>query len=976
MDTVTSSNTSRDGSPPGGQDADLRSLLEALRAVRDGDFRPRFVPTTGGTLTEIGEVLAQILDRNQQLADELLRVSRQVMREGRLDERLAASPGQGGWTTSVESANALLDSITTPLMNTAKVLEAVADGDLAQRADLEIANRPLRGDLRRAGKAVNRMVDQLSLFTTEVTRVAGELGTEGRLGGRSRARGLTGGWARASEAVNDMAARLTAQVRDIALVTTAIAKGDLTRKVTAEATGEMLELKVTVNTMVDQLSAFAGEVTRVAREVGTEGVLGGQARVPGAEGVWKDLTDHVNLLAANLTTQVRAIAEVAGAVAHGDLTRAISVDVSGEVAELKDNVNLMVANLRETTRAKDWLETNLARIAGLMQGHRDLVEVASLILSELTPMVNAQYGAFFLDQQTKETTPRLRLIAGYGYQGDERLGAEIAHGQGLVGQAAVTKQRIIITEAPPEYIKISSGLGEASPSNIVVLPIVFEDHVLGVIELASFSRFSDVHLAFFDQFVHTIGAAINAIIANSRTESLLAESQRRAERLGERSEELRHHEAELRRSTAEMEEKAALLVARNREIEVRNAEIEQARRALEERAEQLALSSRYTSNFLANMSHELRTPLNSLLLPAKLMWANPDGNLTPEQVESARTIYGAGRDLLRLIDDILDLAKVEAGKTEIHQEELQVAKLVDYVNATFRHLAVEKGLDFEVIVADDVPVTLATDEPRLRQIIRNLLSNAIKFTSEGAVALVVHTANDIAFTREGLRAADQIVAFSVSDTGAGIGGDKLKMIFDSFQQADGTTSREYGGTGRGLSICRDIAELLGGEIRAESRPGMGSTFTLYLPDRPGPGLEEPGMVIAEDMAFVGKKVLIVDEDIRSVFALSTVLERSGLTVLYAGDGKRGIETLEQNDDVALVFMDVMMPEMDGYATTRAIRRMPRFADLPIVALTAKAMKGDQEESLAAGMSDYVTKPVEIEYLFSVMRRWLDAETDK
>jgi signal transduction histidine kinase/ActR/RegA family two-component response regulator len=886
MDIVTSSKPSRGGPPPGGQDADLRSLLETLRAVRDGDFRPRFVPTTGGTFTEIGEVLAQILDRHQHLADELRRVSRQVIEEGRLDERLVAGPGQGGWTTGVESANALLDAITAPLLNTANVLEAVvADGGLAQRADLEIGDRPLRGDLRRAGKAVNRMVDQLSVF--------------------------------------------------------------------------------------------AGELTRVAREVGTEGRLGGQAQVPGAGGVWKDLTDTVNLLAGNLTTQVRAIAEVAGAVTRGDLTRVISVEAGGEIAELKDNVNLMAANLRETTRAKDWLETNLARIAGLMQGHRDLVEVAGLILSELTPLVNAQYGAFFLDQETQETTPRLRLIAGYGYQGEERLGTEIAHGQGLVGQAAVAKRRIIITEAPPDYIKISSGLGEAAPANIVVLPIVFEDHVLGVIELASFSRFSDVHLAFFDQFVHTIGVAINTIIANARTESLLAESQRLAEQLQRR-------QVELRRSNAELADKAELLAAQNREIEVQNAEIERARRALEERAEQLALTSRYKSNFLASMSHELRTPLNSLLLLAKLMWANPDGNLTAEQMEFARTIYGAGRDLLQLIDDILDLSKIEAGKMEIHQEELQVAELVDYVNVTFRPLAMEKGLDFEVIVADDVPGTLTTDELRLQQIIRNLLSNAIKFTSEGAVALVVHTANDSAFTREGLRAADQIVAFSVTDTGAGIASDRLGAIFDPFQQADGTTSRTYGGTGLGLSICRDIAALLGGEIRAESRPGMGSTFTLYLPDWTGPardagagsGFEEPGLVIAEDLAFLGKKVLIVDDDIRNVFALSTVLERSGLTVLYAGDGKTGIETLAENDDVALVFMDVMMPEMDGYATTRAIRRMPRFADLPIVALTAKAMKGDQEKSLAAGMSDYVTKPAEIEQILSATRKWLAPASDK
>jgi signal transduction histidine kinase/HAMP domain-containing protein/ActR/RegA family two-component response regulator len=880
----------------------------------------------------------------------------------------------GVWKDLTDNVNFMANNLTYQVRSIAQVATSVAQGDLTKKIGVDA-----RGEIFQLKETINTMVDRLSAFAGEVTRVAREVGTEGELGGQAQVPGASGVWKDLTDNVNSMANNLTYQVRNIAQVTTAVANGDLSQKIDVDAQGEILRLKTTINTMVDTLSGFAGEVTRVAREVGSKGELGGQAQVPGVSGVWKDLTDNVNLLASNLTTQVRAIAEVASAVARGDLTRAISVDASGEVAELKDNVNLMVATLRETTRAKDWLETNLARIAGLMQGHRDLVEVASLILSELTPLVSAQYGAFFLDQDSPEGRARLRLIAGYGYRGEERLGAEIGYGQGLVGQAAVEKKRIIITEAPPEYIKISSGLGEASPANIVVLPIVFEDQVLGVIELASFSRFSDVHLAFFDQFVHTIGVAINTIIANARTEALLAESQRQ-----------------------------------NREIEVQNAEIEQARRALEERAEQLALSSRYKSNFLANMSHELRTPLNSLLLLARLMWANPDGNLTTEQVQFARTIYGAGRDLLQLIDDILDLSKIEAGKMEIHAEDIPVAKLVDYVNVTFRHLALDQGLDFEVTVADDVPATLSTDELRLQQIIRNLLSNAIKFTAEGAVRLDVHTAAGVGFARDELRAADRIVAFSVSDTGTGIAMEKLQVIFDAFQQADGTTSRKYGGTGLGLSICRDIAELLGGEIRAESQPGTGSTFTLYLPERAGaaesppspapgalggvrltapaagqpvqaqsvqaqsvqagPDLDGPGVVIAEDTAFVGKKVLIIDDDIRNVFALSTVLERSGLTVLYAGDGKKGIESLEENEDVSLVFMDVMMPEMDGYATTRAIRQMPQFEDLPIVALTAKAMKGDQEKSLVAGMSDYVTKPVEIEHLFSVLRNWLQRQS--
>ncbi|GAA2588536.1 HAMP domain-containing protein [Actinomadura fulvescens] len=1003
----------------------VRNIAQITKAVADGDLSKKITVDAQGEILELKDTLNTMVDQLSAFAGEVTRVAREVGTEGRLGGQAQVRGVSGVWKDLTDNVNSMANNLTNQVRNIAQVATSVAGGDLTKKITVDA-----RGEIFQLKTTLNTMVDTLSAFADEVTRVAREVGTEGELGGQARVRGASGVWKDLTDNVNAMANNLTYQVRNIAQVTTAVANGDLTKKIDVDAQGEILELKTTINTMVNQLSAFASEVTRVAREVGSRGELGGQAQVPGATGTWKDLTDNVNLLASNLTTQVRAIAEVASAVARGDMTRAITVEACGEVAELKDNVNLMVANLRETTRAKDWLESNLARIAGLMQGHRDLVEVASLILSELTPLVAAHYGAFFLAQREAGCEPTLRLIAGYGYRRHNRLNEELAFGQGLVGQAAVEKKRLIIVDTPPDYIKISSGLGESSPACVVVLPIVFEDEVLGVIELAAFSRFSDVHLAFFDQFVHTIGVAINTIIANARTEALLGESQRLTRELQERSGELQRQQAELRRSNAELEEKAALLAQQNHEIEVQNTEIEQARRALEERAEQLALSSRYKSNFLANMSHELRTPLNSLLLLAKLMWANPDGNLTPEQVQFARTIYGAGRDLLQLIDDILDLSKIEAGKMEIHPEEIPLAKLVDYVNVTFRHIAVEQGLEFEVLVDDDLPRVLATDEQRLQQIIRNLLSNAIKFTSEGGVRLEIKSARGVRFatgakgTAEGKGTTDatgtadtkgttdRVIAFVVTDTGVGIPPGKLEVIFDAFQQADGTTSRKYGGTGLGLSICREIAGLLGGEIRADSRPGVGSTFVLYLPERSpyprrrevavesgqagaidtigddamvalepavrahvGDDFAEPGVVVTEDAVFEGRKVLIIDDDIRNVFALSTVLERSGLKVLYAADGKKGIESLENNDDIALVFMDVMMPEMDGYATTRAIRAMPQFATLPIVALTAKAMKGDQEKSLVAGMSDYVTKPVEIEHLFGVMRKWLGARLE-
>ncbi|WP_155342089.1 ATP-binding protein, partial [Acrocarpospora corrugata] len=869
---------------------------------------------------------------------------------------------------------------------------------------------------------MNTMVDQLSAFADEVTRVAREVGTEGRLGGQARVPGVSGVWKDLTDNVNSMATNLTYQVRNIGEVTTAVANGDLTRKIDVDAQGEILVLKTTINTMVDQLSSFASEVTRVAREVGSEGQLGGQARVEGVEGTWKRLTESVNELAGNLTTQVRAIAEVTSAVARGDLTRSITVDAPGEIAQLKDNINTMVSTLVDTTNTnqdQDWLKSNLARISRLMQGHRDLIEVTRLIMSELTPLVSASHGACYL-----VVDGELTLISGYGIQPGSSPRQRFALGEGIVGQAALETQQIILENVPAEYITIETGLSKASPAQIVVLPILFEDQVLGVLEMASFNQFSEIHLDFLAQLVETIGVTINTIIANSRTEDLLKESQRLATELQERSDELQRQQEELRRSNAELEDKAALLAKQNRAIEIQNFQIEQARRTLEERAEQLAVSSRYKSEFLANMSHELRTPLNSLLVLAKLLTENAEGNLTPQQVEFARTIHGAGSALLQLINDILDLSKVEAGRMDIHPQQLSLPKLVDYMEATFAPLAQDKGLSFTVEVDSSVPNELRTDEQRMQQVLRNLLSNAVKFTPKGKVRLrVSHAPDTVQYVDETLRNSDRILAFAVVDTGIGIAPDKLEVIFEAFRQADGTTSRKYGGTGLGLSICREIARLLGGEIQVDSVPGEGSTFTLYLPlsyagplaardggaatitsyaaerrdrlmladhraesddvlpDIPLPtDLPEPRLMAEIDLApgrdwqgedpLTGAKILIVDDDIRNVFALTSVLERHGSVVVYGENGREGIEQLERNEDVALVLMDIMMPEMDGWATTSAIRRMPQFADLPIIALTAKVMRGDREKSIASGASDYVPKPVDVDRLLERLRGWL------
>ncbi|MEU6989491.1 HAMP domain-containing protein [Streptomyces sp. NPDC046465] len=962
----------------------VRNIALVSTAVAQGDLGKKITVEAKGEILELKSTINTMVDQLSAFADEVTRVAREVGTEGNLGGQAQVRGVSGVWKDLTDNVNFMASNLTSQVRNIAQVTTAVANGDLSKMITVTA-----RGEILELKDTVNTMVEQLRAFADEVTRVAREVGTDGRLGGRAQVLGVSGVWKDLTDNVNYMADNLTGQVRNIAQVATAVAQGDLSKKIDVDARGEILELKTTINTMVDTLSSFSSEVTRVAREVGSEGQLGGQARVEGVYGTWKRLTTNVNELALNLTTQVRAIAEVASAVAQGDMTRAITVETRGEVTDLKDNINLMVSNLRETTRAKDWLESNLARLAGLMQGHRDLMEVADLILRELTPLVNAQYGAFFLaDPDTAETpaptqvtAKGLAFIAGYGAAQGSVVDTGGMPAQGLVRQAALEKKRILVEEVPPDYIKIHSGLGDAAPATVVIIPILFEDKLLGVIELATFSRFSDVHLAFFDQFVNTIGVAINTIIANSRTESLLGESQRLAIQLQERSDELQRQQGELRRSNAELEEKAALL----------------------------ATSSQYKSEFLANMSHELRTPLNSLLILARLLSDNPDDHLSDQEVQFATTIHRSGSDLLQLINDILDLSKIEAGRMDVRPKKLPLIKVLDYVHATFRPLTLDRGLAFDVSVGEDVPREMFSDEQRLQQILRNLLSNAVKFTSAGSVELRVSRVRAASGDRL-LHDNDDLLCFAVSDTGIGIPAEQLPVIFEAFQQADGTTNRKYGGTGLGLSISREIAGLLGGRITAESRPGQGSTFSLYVPVvHPGHGAAaiayaathtqlpeqaeqatlRPHTTLEPDDSWPtptkleewkegragrilpGRRVLIVDDDIRNVFALTHVLSRVGMPVLYAENGREGIETLERNPDVDLVLMDIMMPEMDGYETMAAIRRSPRWQGLPIVALTAKAMPGDREKAISQGATDYVPKPVDVDQLLGVVCSLLD-----
>ena len=1236
----------------------VRDISAVATAIARGDLARKVTVEVRGELLDLKNVINTMVETLSSFADEVTRVARDVGVEGKLGGQAAVRGVAGTWKELTDNVNLMASNLTTQVRDIAEVTTAVANGNLGRKITVEV-----RGELLDLKNVINTMVDQLGSFASEVTRVAREVGTDGVLGGQAEVRGVSGTWRELTDNVNVMARNLTEQVRGIAEVVTAVANGDLERKLTLSARGEIATLVETINDMIDTLSVFAEQVTGVARDVGVEGRLGGQADVPGAAGVWRDLTNNVNELAGNLTSQVRSIRDVATAVTQGDLTRSITVEASGEMAQLKDTVNQMIRTLGDTTKVnqeQDWLKTNVARFTRMLQGQRDLLTVARQVLSELAPLVEAHHGAFYM-VQIVDKEPLLKLFATYAFQERKNVASEWRFGQGLVGQAALERKRIVLTRAPHDYIQITSALGEAAPHAIVVVPILFEGEVKGVIELATFGKFNDIQLAFLDQMLESLGIVIATIEATMRTDDLLRQSQSLAQ-------ELQSQQEELQQTNEELEVKARQLTDQKAEVERKNKLVELARTEIEEKAEQLAVTSRYKSQFLANMSHELRTPLNSLLILSRQLSENNDGNLSDKQVKYAETIRQAGGDLLALINEILDLAKIESGTMMVDVGAVHLKSVRDYVEQTFRQVAEEKHLTFEVELANDLPMAIETDDMRLRQVLRNLLSNALKFTERGSVKLRIAAAGD------------SQVAFVVSDTGIGIPADKQRIVFEAFQQADGGTSRKYGGTGLGLAISREIAHLLGGDLRLQSQEGAGSTFTLVLPlryhaptrmaepsaapraravalpagnmlpvraevppdvsvriatgtaavrtvpddldgiqpgdrvllvvedddtfaatllelartsgfkgvvastgltaidlarsikpdaitldlrlpdidgwivldrlkhdpatrhipvhiisgggderrglqhgalaflhtpveadvlrdalaqmgqfidrrvkqlliveddevqrqaivdligngdvestpvgsgeealaalfDRPFDcvvlDLKLPGMsgfelirrikdhpqyarlpvivytgrelsqeedqqlkqmaetVIVKDVssperlldetalflhrieanlperkrkilrrlaqndpALAGREILVVDDDMRNVFALTAILETHDIKVHFADNGVKALEKLAALPTVDAVLMDIMMPEMDGYEATRRIRQNPRWANLPVIALTAKAMKGDREKCIEAGASDYITKPVDADQLLSLLRVWL------
>jgi len=1254
--------------------AQVRNIADVAIAVANGDMSRKITVDVRGEILQLKETLNTMVDQLRAFASEVTRVAREVGTDGKLGGQAFVPGVAGTWKDLTDSVNQMTGNLTSQVRNIAEVTKAVASGDLSKKVTIDV-----KGEIFDLKNTINTMVDQLNSFAFEVTRVAREVGTEGKLGGQSEVQGVAGTWKDLTDSVNMMASNLTNQVRGIAKVVTAVATGNLKQKLSIVSRGEVAQLTETINEMIDTLAVFADQVTTVAREVGVEGRLGGQASVPGASGIWKNLTENVNQLAENLTTQVRAISEVASAVTKGDLTQMIRVEAKGEVEELKDTINQMIANLKQTTlrnQEQDWLKSNLAKFTQMLQGQKDLNTVTRRILSELAQVVNAQKGMFYiLEQDENQQNPKLKLFAAYAFGDELEMTRELALGQGLVGQCAVEKERILLTNVPKNYVKIGSGLGEASPVNLIVLPVLFETEIKAVIELASFDTFSETHLDFLSQLTESIGIVLNTIEANSRTEDLLEQSQSLAD--------------ELRRTNEELQDKAHLLVKQKDEVEGKNKEVEEARKSLEEKAEQLQLTSKYKSEFLANMSHELRTPLNSLLILAQQLYENHEGNLNDKQVRYAKTIHSCGDDLIQLINDILDLSKIESGYISTDFINLRFNDIMSFVETTFKHVSESKNLRFGIEIDEKLPSSLETDVQRLNQILKNLLSNAFKFTEKGEVKLRIYEAShNWKQSNPSLDGARRVVAFEIKDTGIGISKDKQNIIFEAFQQAEGSTSRKYGGTGLGLSISRGLADLLGGSIELESEVGGGSAFTLFLPIDSSPntvkrekqmpaktslkaseyklyetsndqvlqsvptvkvneakdldGLNEiineigddrnnitaadkvvlvieddirfgkimiekahemrlkvvvatsfadvfdltnkynpiavtldvklpdasgwrvldlfkndinfrhipvhlisgeenkllaiqrgarsfnlkplksesltvlfkdiveqdgrkfkkalivednelqssqiakildNGELIGVDIASSGqqafdmlrngyydcitvdymlpdigglefitelnalnklqmtpiiiysakdfapkekaklkqyanrvllkdvnsldmlleetvmqlhvnhkdllpekrrlienlrskqdvlahKNVLVVDDDVRNLFALTTAFERYNINTITAESGKEAMNILSDNDEVDIVLMDIMMPEMDGYETMQKIRREHKNSTLPIIAVTAKAMKGDREKCIEAGASDYITKPLKIDQLLSLMRIWL------
>lgn len=637
---------------------------------------------------------------------------------------------------------------------------------------------------------------------------------------------------------------------------------------------------------------------------------------------------------------------------------------------------------------QNWVKTTIAEISTMYQGVQDTRTLASRLLDKLAPLIGASYGAFYMVEEPEEDgmgaeggeacgTKRLVRTAVYADAGSLETKETFRFGEGLIGQCAVERQTILLKE-PGEGYAIRSALVDAQPAEVIIMPVEYEDRVLAVIEFATLTAFTPLHQLLLQQVVNNAGITIRSVLGQMRVQKLLADSQAMTEELQFQSRELQEQKKELLRINEELEEQY-------RSAELRSLELQSIKAELEEKARLLEQNSRYRTEFLANISHELRTPLNSMLILTKILSDNEDGRLSEKQVEYAQAIHSSAQQLLSLINDILDLSKLESGKMAVQWETVEVDGLLQFAERMFKPLADQKGLEFAIEKGDGVPDAFESDSQRILQVMNNLLSNAIKFTEKGRIVLNVFRADERGRPGEG-----NWLAVAVRDTGIGIPADKQSIIFEAFQQADGTTSRKYGGTGLGLSISRHIAELLGGTVTVESREGEGSTFTLLLPlERTGhlsvspyPDVEAAAGLMKppeEDIETVpglaDATVLVIDDEVRNVYALIALLEAHRLNVLYAENVQSGVAHLSHRTDIGLVLMDGIIAGRDARDIIRDIRALPDRAELPIVVLVDRGTPDAPHAYLAAGASEVLEKPVTRERALDVVRTWLIRERD-
>ena len=878
--------------------AQVRNIADVTTAVAKGNLSKKITVDVRGEILELKDTINTMVDQLRSFAAEVTRVAREVGTEGKLGGQAEVKGVAGTWKDLTDSVNFMASNLTAQVRNIAAVTTAVATGDLSKKITVDV-----KGEILELKNTVNTMVDQLSSFADEVTRVAREVGMEGKLGGQAVVKGVSGTWKDLTDNVNFMASNLTDQVRGIANVVTAVANGDLKRKLFLEAKGEIAELAETINNMIDTLATFADQVTTVAREVGVEGKLGGQGNVPGAAGTWRDLTDNVNRLAANLTTQLRAIADVATAVTKGDLTRSIQVEAQGEVAFVKDNINEMIRNLRDTTlrnEEQDWLKTNLTKFTRMLQGQRDFLTVGKLILSELAPLVSAQQGAFYIINNANSES-ELRLLANYAQQEGNGVKNRFKFGEGLVGQAALEKRRILLTDVPGNYQKISSGLGEFRPSNVVVLPILFEGEVKAVMELSSVKRFSPAHQAFLDQLTESIGIVLNTIEASTRTENLLKQSQSLA--------------SELQKTNLELEEKARSNLAKDQ--------------------------------FLAMLSHELRTPLTPVLASALELENEPD--VRQDVRESLQMIRRNVELEARLIDDLLDLTRIDRGKVQLNFEVVDAHTLLQNTLEIC-----QPEIDRKHIRCSLNPgaqrVHMRADPARLQQIFWNLINNAVKFTPRNG-QITVTTSND----------SDQQLHLEVTDTGMGIEAEVLPKIFDAFEQGGRT---QLGGLGLGLAISKTLVEAHQGTITVQSKGrNKGSTFTLVFPTRDRSEAQIAPAVSRTSPQRQSMRILLVEDHEDTNRSLTKLLRRRGYHVQPALTFQSAVD-LSDKEEFDVLVSDLALPDGNGIDLMRKLSsKQPLFG----IALTGFGMEADIRRSREVGFQHHLVKPIDLNKLDALIQ---------